>query len=230
MYDENQEVDGPEAAMAEDAAVVVSKQAFVEQPVFPQLDPADDDIIAAAEEDVRKAIIAHADQCIAQLTEVLKKSPKAAARVLHLIRNVAETQSQMLVSLGVGTKVRKRRRHGVYSMGQGIDIGSSDDFEMGGQIGIGGEYSPGGETVGNQALKQVIAAFQPIAAAALTQRNAESEQQKLASVGKLTEAYATAREKKLPDEITWALEAKLKDLLKPVDETKPQALPVEALS
>jgi hypothetical protein len=217
MYDEDQEVDGPEAAMAEDAAVAVGKQAFVEQPVFPQLDPADDDIIAAAEDDVRQTIIAHADQCIAKLTEVLKKSPKAAARVLHLIRNVAETQSQMLVSLGVGTKVRKRRRHGVYSMGQGIDIGSSDDFEMG-QIGGGNEYSPGGETFGNQALKQVIAAFQPIAAAALTQRNAESEQHKLASVGKLTEAYATAREKRLPDEITWALEAKLKELLKPAAE------------
>jgi hypothetical protein len=217
MFDETQELDGPEAAMAEDAAVVVSKQAFVEQPVFPQLDPADDDIIAAAEDDVRKAIIAHADQCIAQLTEVLKKSPKAAARVLHLIRNVAETQSQMLVSLGVGTKVRKRRRHGIYSMGQGIDIGSSDDFEMG-QIGGGAEYSPGGETFGNQALKQVIAAFQPIAAAALTQRNAEAEQRKLSSVNELTQAVSVAREKGLPPEITTALQDKLKELLKPAAE------------
>jgi hypothetical protein len=146
--------------------------------------------------------------------------------VLHLIRNVAETQSQMLVSLGVGTKVRKRRR-GVYSMGQGL-IGSSEDFEMG-QLGGGNEYSPGGETFGNQALKQVIAAFQPIAAAALTQRKAEIEQRNLSSVNELTQAVAVAREKGLPLEITTALQDKLKELLKPADETMPQALPVEVL-
>lgn len=228
MYDE--ELDEPEALQAQ--AQSQSVKALVsegQEPVFPQLDPADDDIIAAAEDDVRQTIIAHADQCIAKLTEVLKKSPKAAARVLHLIRNVAETQSQMLVSLGVGTKVRKRRRHGVYSMGQGIDIGSSDDFEMG-QIGGGNEYSPGGETFGNQALKQVIAAFQPIAAAALTQRKAEIEQRNLSSVNELTQAVAVAREKDLPLEITTALQNKLKELLKPADETTPQALPAEVLS
>lgn len=223
MFEEQQEVelDEPEAQMAK----MATNEGTALEPVAPA--PADDDVIAAAEEAVRNAIIAHADQCIATLTDALKKSPKAAARALHLIRNVADTQSQMLVSLGLGEKTRKRRRQGIY-----LNSGSAWSGEVDAELGYssGGELAPGGETFGNQALKQVIAAFQPIAAAALTQRNAEAEQRKLSSVNELTQAVAVAREKDLPLEITTALQNKLKELLKPVDETAPQALPVEVLS
>ena len=166
--------------------------------------PVQENPVAAVEDALRRSTVAAAKDSIWRLGALLDQSPAAAARALHLIGETAAAYGEMLAAIGVPGVRRRRDVVGTYAASASLNdsIASLD-------------ASPGGETFGNQALQQIVAAIPQIGKMIAGKRSEPRAPRGPTAfdIESLTRAYGEAKRAGLDESTVAALKAKLDEAL-----------------
>lgn len=156
-----------------------------------QVDPPKEDLVDTVEDRLRAATLVNAKEAMTQLASLLEGPPGGAARALHLMGETAAVYGEMLAAIGIpGTPMQRRR---------GV-VGAYAAGSIGGMANV--DFSPGGETFGNQALQQIVATAKQV-----------MQNRKIPSVGEeiehLTHALGEAKRSELDEETITKIKQKL---------------------
>ena len=164
-----------------------------------------DDPLEVIEEQLRRAITGQARRNIEAITDALE--PATAARALKMVETIAEHHREMLADLKLGDVPlrRKKKKLGLYAGGDPLDL-----YESG--VGLNSN-----ETFGAQAITQIGATL----GAAFRDQHAGK------NIDNIVSAISKAKDAGLEDLVP-RLEAKLNDMLPPVDEPEEETTEEEA--
>lgn len=164
--------------------------------------------LPAVESGIRTATVTQAKETLQRLVALLD-NPKAVARSLHLIASTAKTYSGFLATLGI-PGVRQPRRNGLYQISAAEPLLSSDDADDSGNL-VQASVPFGAETMGNQALGQIVALMKPIIGTLLNPNKSSptSSRGNGWEVESLTRALAEAKRAELDPKIVDGLKSRL---------------------
>lgn len=195
------------------------------------LEPLKPPTMPEVESAIRLATIAQAKAAILQLAELLD-DPKTVARSLHLIASTAETYKSFLATLGIpGARKSSRGSYATVIDGSNYNVSPAEPLMQPlMQVDVDSVEASvpfGAETMGNQALGQIISMLKPLLGplfSRATEPSIPSRRENGFEVESLTRALAEASRAELDPKIIEALKSRLESAIVVGTENKETAV------